>query len=1061
MGISPLTPAVKASLFVIFGGALLIGGAYLYAWQLAVVVAAVFLPLSYLFRAAFLPLGAGAMRVRLASIVGWFALAVSHDKWAEVINGVVAAAWQYPWIKEKLPWIESIHLGGEPSDFVLVTSLFAVFFVNFFLPDRSIAGTHPTPLAADFPDLTFEKKLASFCSGQAQFLETTDRESNWSPDYYTELDAEVEVVSRYGVRSKRKILNLQWAIRRDHSTAAFLVLGDPGAGKSVALRKLARDMLKEVSTTGRIPIYINLREWSKSDNQLNPWTEDNKPTIEQLEHFVVTSIKSRGDVFTEEFTQIYFRKLWEHGRLFFIFDSFDEIPQLLDANEESWLIDELSALISRFIQTTKSSRGLLASRVFRRPTQKFLSQKTLDLRPLTEQKIIQGLSRFPAFKGDLRSKLFRSRLDLVPLARNPFLMALLGEWVAINNDLPNSHAELYQSYLSKRLALCSGKMRAFGLTESQVLDGAVKIANFVFQSEQFGLEAPIQMIEANVAHEQIGSVLEILSYARIARVSAADPKSFAFVHRRFIEYFVTKELLQNPSSLPTEHIPTDSRGRDALVLYAQLCSDEEAKRLANFCWTEIKKNFLLPKAHLRAIHAFRFLVDAFRSRKSVVDSLEKELADFIESNLKPSKSILFAKISLEGVGLLSDARSVEILKTAFEMKNPWLQETAFRACRQLAKVDSLLEDALKQYIVRMSPFSFWRARSEILFSLSLSESLKGVWQTARWRMFNVFFQGLGIGLAVAIYPGVVLLGLSLSLFGPCFDFLKARIDDLFALLNVKQKPDKDGSLIRLVVLQMGASSRDPLGKGYFAWLLDGLEAFNIQFALTLCSIILVMLSAQYFLFPLTVATQESPLNLNFLSTLPSNFAAPVCGLLALFLFEWRIVKQAQEAWKTWKRRDWKWLGWKWLGWEVVVISLLTTTVGLLVFLVGKALLEFLNIYLPPSMKTVLAWVSLFFAGGTLVFVVGRYLFSRFRLLAADHRVFKSIEINSAISREEISDALKSLLTDRYKIKYINILRDSNVSPHGDWPNGEFLSITTDEVKTEVAKLEEKWLKLDR
>jgi hypothetical protein len=89
------------------------------------------------------------------------------------------------------------------------------------------------------------------------------------------------------------------------------------------------------------------------------------------------------------------------------------------------------------------------------------------------------------------------------------------------------------------------------------------------------------------------------------------------------------------------------------------------------------------------------------------------------------------------------------------------------------------------------------------------------------------------------------------------------------------------------------------------------------------------------------------------------------------------------------------------------------------------------------------------------------LFSRFRLLAADHRVFKSIEINSAISREEISDALKSLLTDRYKIKYINILRDSNVSPHGDWPNGEFLSITTDEVKTEVAKLEEKWLKLDR
>jgi len=64
-----------------------------------------------------------------------------------------------------------------------------------------------------------------------------------------------------GLAQKKRIVDLQRALRGDRATHAFLVLGDPGAGKSVALRKLARDMLDEVGRTGRVPIYINLREW--------------------------------------------------------------------------------------------------------------------------------------------------------------------------------------------------------------------------------------------------------------------------------------------------------------------------------------------------------------------------------------------------------------------------------------------------------------------------------------------------------------------------------------------------------------------------------------------------------------------------------------------------------------------------------------------------------------------------------------------------------------------------------------------------------------------------------
>lgn len=41
-------------------------------------------------------------------------------------------------------------------------------------------------------------------------------------------------------------------------------------------------------------------------------------------------------------------------------------------------------------------------------------------------------------------------------------------------------------------------------------------------------------------------VIDVLSYARIARVTRNEPKSFAFVQRRFLECLVTTRLLDRP-----------------------------------------------------------------------------------------------------------------------------------------------------------------------------------------------------------------------------------------------------------------------------------------------------------------------------------------------------------------------------------------------------------------------------------------------------------------------------------------------------------------------------------
>ena len=548
-----MTSNHKLVLFLVVFVVQVVGVTGLFWPAIAVGLAFLLCVVLWLLRGALMPPDYGANKVRTLSLTLSAALVASYGAWSSLINSLVMEVATQPEVQRLLPWLSSVDLGQGPSIGLLIFFLLIVWVVNHYMADRSIAGGHPTALAQDFPDISFRKKLDSFCSALRHDLVTTDREANWSPDYYADLEAEVEVLAMAGSRERRHIVDLQEALRAHRDTRSFLILGDPGAGKSVALRKLARDMLDEVGETGRVPIYVNLREWlPRSGRREGGWTPEDPPSLQQLEAFVIANVKARGDIFTEEFVNTYFRELWQHGRLFFLFDSFDEIPELLDVNEESWLLDALSDLLYRFIATNEGSRGALASRVFRRPTQAFLAQKVLEIRPLSEHRIELALKRFRAFTRQLRAELFRERGDLVPVARNPFLMALRGEWVTEHRRLPQTQAQLYESYLHGRLAKCRPRIAQSGLTEQQVLEGATTIAQFVFDSPEYGLEAPVQVIGANLCVPSAPAIIDILSYARIARVTHGENRSFAFVHRRFLEYLVTMVFLTRPDRLPED-----------------------------------------------------------------------------------------------------------------------------------------------------------------------------------------------------------------------------------------------------------------------------------------------------------------------------------------------------------------------------------------------------------------------------------------------------------------------------------------------------------------------------
>jgi hypothetical protein len=424
------------------------------------------------------------------------------------------------------------------------------------------------------------RRRRQFCRILDSDLATLAKAENWNDQYLAELEAEVEAEGEYYLtrvhqalhwksRGIRRVNSLIDAIERS-SERRILVVGDPGSGKSVALRHLAsvyaRRGMSSRAPLATIPLYINLREFENLESDLS--TSD-------VKKFVLANVR-RGDSDTADFVREKWEQYKTEGHWLFLFDSFDEIPSVLHAPSESRAIRNYADAIRNFLDSAPNCRAVVASREFKSPRD--LPWHRFRILPLTDsrQEQLINLSYVSVDKRDLIKR--HVAVSDGTTFKNPMLLSLLCRYVKKHGASPRTDFDLLWEHLGD-LAHRDPEFLAdtFALTPQLVLDIAAKLARALAESPHLGLSPTIGELEKAMnslfGADNLGQSIAALVDLKIARLDVpsinAGERRFAFAHRRYQEtLYVTYLREHGVNHRPREFLTAPSL-REYAVTYLQ------------------------------------------------------------------------------------------------------------------------------------------------------------------------------------------------------------------------------------------------------------------------------------------------------------------------------------------------------------------------------------------------------------------------------------------------------------------------------------------------------------
>jgi hypothetical protein len=645
---------------------------------------------------------------------------------------------------EQIPtWILTV------AGYVLLIALILVALVGLLSALVKIKDL----LANNIWPLFYDKEKARRANRRKKFADHIESELRrlnnleaWSDYRFTELEAEVDAEGRrriFGILPS--IYRIGSTLRRERSLSKALkssderliiVEGEPGSGKSVALRHvailLARQAMRSRSTTSAIPIYVNLKEIERKKGEV---VDRNL-----VESFVLRVLNRVNDRDIEEFLEEEFNVGMQNGTWFFLFDSFDEIPEVLSSTEADKSIQEYATAISDFLHGLNACRGVIASRFFHGPKQ--FGWPRFRILPLTSERkseLIKKADLKAGAEAELIGQLETSRQEINSMASNPMFLGLLCEHLRAGYPFPENSYTVLETYIDSRLTRDKDRLFRRYRLDSQELRAAAEAAAFCMAADPgLGLSPKREDIKTAAQKlniklgKQFDKTLDALTYLKLARAdtSTTTDKSeqFTFSHRRFQEYFSTAVVLRDPGRVSPTHLLLDARWRETAVVIFQTQTPEtltsfikEAELLIQG-FVNTLKNYKKESTGLaiendghqenttpdrfpwppHALHIMGLLQDGFTRRLTVLpDSLRKDVGDVltIATNVGISAD---AKWALDVAGSAPASVLTDLLRQAFSNRSQVLRDSAYRQVAKLNDIPSDLTHSIRATLIRMT-----------------------------------------------------------------------------------------------------------------------------------------------------------------------------------------------------------------------------------------------------------------------------------------------------------------------------------------------------------------------
>lgn len=528
----------------------------------------------------------------------------------------------------------------------------------------------------------------------ADYLDKLDLELRFFDFQSSAVDPKLEklsTTSRYAIT--RTALQI---VSRATSRDFIVVKGEPGSGKSVMLRSLARQLIAKVADGGKVPLLLNMRDLGLSVDA------DETELMQHLREWTRAEFRRQTGARPVAVSNDEFDKLYAEGSLIFLFDSFDENPAVALSPHHGPFIGKLSQALVELIRASGGCIGLVFSREYKSPSVGWIRHSTYVVRPFSDKDITTYVKEHCASPNPLLRAITVERSDLYAMAKSPLLLALVVDFSNSNDGrLPASEFDVFETFIRRRIVRA---LETLSLPNGK-LDDVVSTAKALARAQSELKPPPLALLGS--------PELAVLREARLVKRSG---RGEAFAHKRFHEYFRVRSMVDDEEASPSVLPNRIDEGRDVLNLYAQICSQAKAKRFAKQAHKNLLKSYsaFMVRDDVRdyeaTILSLRFLRDAFRNRPRLLNRYKRSLADVVMS-LWYAPDALQRKHAAEQIALVEPDIATSLVRQSLDDLLPLLKRVALSEARYVSSLQPWLGRCVVAYLSKQSD---WNAFAQFI-----------------------------------------------------------------------------------------------------------------------------------------------------------------------------------------------------------------------------------------------------------------------------------------------------------------------------------------------------------